>query len=62
MRIKRSIYEMQQIAGILLTDTTPLKELFELLNHNIINERNGSEESTFFDCGSVPINVSGATR
>lgn len=50
MRIKRSIYEMQQIAGILLTDTTPLRELFELLNRNIINERNGFEESTLFDC------------
>ena len=50
MRIKRSIYEMQQIAGILLTDTTPLKELFKLLNRSIINERNGSEESTLFDC------------
>ena len=38
MRIKRSIYEMLQIASISLTDTTALKE------------RNTSEEPTLFDC------------
>lgn len=50
MRIKRSIYEMLQIASISLTDTTALKDLFEIPNHNIVKERNGSEEPTLFDC------------
>lgn len=50
MRIKRSIYEMLQIASISLTDTTALKDLFEIPNHNIVKEQNGSEEPTLFDC------------
>ena len=50
MRIKRSIYKMLQIASISLTDTTVLKDLFEIPNHNIVKERNGSEEPTLFDC------------
>ena len=50
MRIKRPIYEMLQIASISLTDTTALKDLFEIPNHNIVKERNGSEEPTLFDC------------
>lgn len=50
MRIKRSIYEMLQIASISLTDTNALKDLFEIPNHNIVKERNGSEEPTLFDC------------
>lgn len=50
MRTKRSIYEMLQIASISLTGTTVLKELFGLPDHNIVKERNGSEEPTLFDC------------
>ena len=46
--IKRSIYEMLQIASISLTDTTDLKTLFGKSNHNIVNELNGSNEPTLF--------------
>ena len=50
LQVKRSIYEMCQIASISLTDTTDLKTLFGKSNNNIVNERNGSEEPTLFDC------------
>lgn len=50
MRIKRSIYEMLQIASISLTDTTPLGDLFGKPNYNIVNELDGSTEPTLFDC------------
>lgn len=50
LQVKRSIYEMLQIASISLTDTTDLKTLFGKSNNNIVNERNGSEEPTLFDC------------
>ena len=46
--IKRSIYEMLQIASISLTDTTDLKTLFGKSNYNIVNELNGSNEPTLF--------------
>lgn len=50
MRIERSIYEMLQIVSISLTDTTPLIDLFEKPNYNIVNELDGSTEPTLFDC------------
>lgn len=50
LQVKRSIYEMLQIASILLTDTTDLKTLFGKSNNNIVNERNGCAEPTLFDC------------
>ena len=46
--IKRSIYEMLQIASISLTDTTDLNTLFGKSNYNIVNELNGSNEPTLF--------------
>ena len=48
MGVSRSIYEMLQIVSISLTDTTPLRDLFEKPNYNIVNERNGSSEPTLF--------------
>ena len=48
MNIERSIYEMLQIVSILLTDATLLKDLFAKPNYNIVNELNGSTESTLF--------------
>ena len=48
MNVERSIYEMLQIVSISLTDATPLKDLFAKPNYNIVNELNGSTESTLF--------------
>ncbi len=48
MGLKRSIYEMLQIASISLTDTTPLRDLFALPNNNIVNELDGFIELTLF--------------
>ena len=48
MGIKRSIYEMLQIASISLTDTTPLQELFGVPNNNIVKEQNSFEELSLF--------------
>ena len=50
MGVKRSIYEMLQIASISLTDTTHLRDLFALPNYNIVNELDGYTEPTLFDC------------
>ena len=48
MGVDMSIYEMLQIASISLTDTTPLRDLFEKPNYNIVNELDGSTEPTLF--------------
>ncbi len=48
MGLKRSIYEMLQIASISLTDTIHLRDLFALPNCNIVNELDGSTEPTLF--------------
>lgn len=48
MRLKRSIYEMLQIASISLTDTAHLRDLFALPNISIVNELDGSTEPTLF--------------
>ncbi len=48
MGIKRSIYEMLQIASISLTDTTPLQELFGVPNNNIVKEQNSFDELSLF--------------
>ena len=48
MNIERSIYEMLQIVSISLTDTTDLKNLFAKPNYNIVNELDGSTESSLF--------------
>ena len=48
MGIKRSIYEMLQIASISLTDTTPLQELFGIPNNNIVKEQNSFDELSLF--------------
>ena len=46
MNIVRSIYEMLQIVSISLTDTTNLIDLFAKSNYNIVNELDGSTESS----------------
>ena len=48
MGLKRSIYEMLQIASISLTDTTSLRDLFTLPNYNIANELDDPTELTLF--------------
>ncbi|MBP5690291.1 MAG: IS4 family transposase, partial [Bacteroidales bacterium] len=48
MGIKRSIYEMSQIASISLTDNTPLQELFGVPNNNIVKEQNSFDELSLF--------------
>ncbi len=48
MGLKRSIYEMLQIASVSLTDTIHLRDLFALPNRNIVNELDGSTEPTLF--------------
>ena len=48
MAVKRSIYEMLQIASISLTDTTPLQELFGVPNNNIVKEQNSFDELSLF--------------
>ena len=48
MAVKRSIYEMLQIASISLTDTTPLQELFGIPNNNIVKEQNSFDEPSLF--------------
>ena len=48
MAVKRSIYEMLQIASISLTDTTPLQELFGIPNNNIVKEQNSFDELSLF--------------
>ena len=48
MGIKRSIYEMLQIASISLTDITPLQELFGVPNNIIVKEQNSFDELSLF--------------
>ena len=48
MAVKRSIYELLQIASISLTDTTPLQELFGVPNNNIVKEQNSFDELSLF--------------
>ena len=48
--ITRSVYEMQQIASVSLTNTTDLKTLFAKPNFNNVNELSDSNEQTVFDC------------
>jgi hypothetical protein len=48
MGLKRSIYEMLQIASISLTDTTSLRDLFTIPNYNIANELDNPTELTLF--------------
>ena len=44
MKPERSVYEIQQIVGISLTDKTNLRDLFDKSNINNVNERFGSGE------------------
>ena len=48
MGVKRSIYEMLQIASISLTGTTTLQELFGAPNYNIVKEQNSFDELSLF--------------
>ena len=48
MGVKRTIYEMFQLASISLTETVELKTLFSKPNCNIVNELDGSTEPTLF--------------
>ena len=49
MKIERSIYEVLQILSILLTDKTPLRDLFDKPNIKNVNERYGSSEPSLFE-------------
>ena len=49
MKLDRSVYEVLQVLGISLTDTTPLKDLFNKSNFNIDKELDGFYEPTLFD-------------
>ena len=50
MRIDRPIYEMLQLVSVSLTEKIPLRQLFGKPNYNIVNELDGSTETTLFDC------------
>lgn len=39
---------MQQIPSVLLADTTTLRDLFAISNHNIVNELDCSTETSLF--------------
>ena len=49
MKLERSVYEILQIIGISLTDKTHLRDLFDKLNINNVNERFGSSEPSLFN-------------
>lgn len=49
MKLNRSVYEVLQVLGISLTDTTPLKDLFNKSNFNIDKELDGFYEPSLFD-------------
>ena len=49
LKLDRSVYEVLQVLGISLTDTTPLKDLFNKSNFNLDKELNGFYEPTLFD-------------
>ena len=49
LNLDRSVYEVLQVLGISLTDTTPLKDLFNKSNFNIDKELDGFYEPTLFD-------------
>lgn len=49
MELERSIYEIIQILGILLTDKTHLRDLFDKSNFKNVNGLNGSGEPNYFN-------------
>ena len=49
LNLDRSVYEVLQVLGNSLTDTTPLKDLFNKSNFNIDKELDGFYEPTLFD-------------
>lgn len=49
MKLERSVYEILQITGISLTDKTHLRDLFDRLNINNVNERFGYSEPSLFN-------------
>lgn len=49
MKLERSIYEIIQILGILLTDKTHLRGLFDKSNFKNVNGLNGSGEPNYFN-------------
>ena len=49
MKLDRSVNEVLQVLGISLTDTTPLKDLFNKSNFNIDKELDEFYEPTLFD-------------
>ncbi|MFR9603129.1 MAG: IS4 family transposase, partial [Rikenellaceae bacterium] len=49
MQLKRSTYEVLQILSISLTDTTPLRDLFDNSNFNNVNEHSGYSEPNLFN-------------
>ncbi len=49
MKLETSVNNALQVLGISLTDTSPLKDLFNKSNLNIDKELDGFYESTLFD-------------
>jgi hypothetical protein len=49
LKLGRTIYETLQILGISLTDKTPIRDLFDKSNFNILKEPNGSSEPNLFN-------------
>lgn len=49
VQLKRSVYEILQIAGISLTDKTNLRDLFDKSNFNNVNERFDYSEPNLFN-------------
>ena len=43
MKLERSAYEVLQVLGVSLTDTTPLRELFDKTKSQNFNERSATD-------------------
>lgn len=55
MKLERSTYEVLQILGVSLTDTTPLRELFDKTKSQNFNERSASNGQLFINFKSSQI-------
>lgn len=47
MKLDRNTYEVLQILGVSLTDTTPLRELFDKTKSQNFNKRSASDGHNF---------------
>jgi hypothetical protein len=49
MKLERSAYEVLQVLGVSLTDTTPLRELFDKTKSQNFNERSASDGQLYIN-------------